>query len=80
VAGGFSASLNLRLDEGRIIAQADHLIPHEPVQAVLSQGPLRTPRPWEPAISIRADATIVVQFLLGGSRGGPLQCVATLLA
>ena len=52
----------------------------ELVQAVLSHWPIGTHRPFEPAISIRADATIVVEFLFGGSSGGPIQCVATLLA
>ena len=77
---GLAAAIDFSLDEPWIFQQPDDLAPHELIQTILSDWPIRTNWPVQPSITVRTNAAIVVQFLLRRVGGGAIQAVATLLA
>jgi len=68
-----------RLAPRRIIPQTDDLLPYKFVQSVLSNGTIGTHRAFQPAVSIRSDTAVIVQFLFRGRRRCSIQTVAALL-
>src|SRR5882724_1526459 len=74
------AALNLCLNQLRLFEHTNDFLPHELVQIILADRPIRANRTTQMTICIRANAAVIVKFLLGGLRRTPIECVAALLA
>ena len=55
-----SAAVDFRLDQCPIFQQTNHLFPDNLVEVILSNGAIGTQRAIEPAVTIRANAPVVV--------------------
>jgi hypothetical protein len=60
VSRRFSTSIDFAFDQRRVVQQTNNLVPNERVQSILSNGAIGAYGPFQPAITIRSDATVIV--------------------